>query len=158
MTDLDEAIFLCSEALELRPPPHPDRESPLRNLADAVMARSDAHTGISADLEEGILLYREVPQLRPSPHPGRSLALPNPSFTLQKMYEETLALPCLQKAISHIEELLASHCPVGHEDRLGTLETLGSLLQMQFDAKGEEEDLAYIERLNEEAGQFSTST
>jgi tetratricopeptide (TPR) repeat protein len=67
MRDLEEAISMYREALELRPSSHPDRLDSLHNLGDALSARH-RRTGIMADLEEAISLHREALELRLPPH------------------------------------------------------------------------------------------
>jgi hypothetical protein len=111
-----------------------------------------------ADLEESISLHREALDLRPSPCSDRSDTLYNLALSLHDMYEVTHALSDLQEAITCREELLELHYAVGHEDRPGTLLGLADLLQMRFDAMGQEEDLSRIEVLREEEAQLSASS
>ncbi|RXW22618.1 hypothetical protein EST38_g3240 [Candolleomyces aberdarensis] len=154
MSDFEEAISLHREALELRPSPHPDRLSSLNTLGNALQARH-RHTGMVANLEEAISLFYKALELRPSPHSARSFLLHNLIISLQAMYEETHALSHLQEAIVHSEELLEFHYTVGHHLRAGFLLTLGSFLQIRFDATRREEDLSRIMKLKEEANQLS---
>ncbi|RXW14223.1 hypothetical protein EST38_g11631 [Candolleomyces aberdarensis] len=154
MADLEEAMFLLREAIKLQPYPHPYRSYSLTHLGTALDHRH-RHTGTLADLEEAIVLHRETLELRPSPHPYRSSPLRSLVASLQAMYKETHALSYLQEAIAHCEELLAAHCPVGHRDRAYDLHQLSSLLQMRFDATKQEEDLAKITALKEEADRLS---
>jgi tetratricopeptide (TPR) repeat protein len=64
LADLEEAIVLNREALELLPPPNPDRSISLNNLALVLSKRFDK-TGQLADLEEAIHLRHEVFELLP---------------------------------------------------------------------------------------------
>ena len=61
-SDLDEAISLLRQALELRPPPHPDRSSSLNNLALALSACFDKG-GQQSDINEAISLHRQALEL-----------------------------------------------------------------------------------------------
>ncbi|RXW14714.1 hypothetical protein EST38_g11138 [Candolleomyces aberdarensis] len=156
MADLEEAISLLREAIKLRPYPNSHRSDSLYNLGNALVNRH-WRTGTLADLEEAILLYRETLELRPSPHPHRLYSLRDFVTSLRAMYEETRALCHLQEAIIHCEELV-SYCSVGHRDRGNDLNKLIFLLQMCFDATGQEEDLAKITTLKEEADRLSASS
>jgi hypothetical protein len=50
------------EALELQPPPHPDRSTSLKNLGNALWERYQ-RTKIVADIDEAISINREVLEL-----------------------------------------------------------------------------------------------
>ncbi|RXW12880.1 hypothetical protein EST38_g12975 [Candolleomyces aberdarensis] len=157
MADLEEAISLLREALELRPSPHPDRLLSLNSLGNALWHRH-RRTGTMADLEETIPLYREALELQPSSHPGRSVGLENLLMSLQLMYGKSQTLSYLQEAIAHCEELLAFHYPAGHRNRVERLRSLASLLQLRFDATGQEEDLSKFSSVKEEANRLSAQS
>jgi hypothetical protein len=74
------------------------------------------------------------------------------------MYKVTHVLLDLQEAINCHEELLELHYPAGHKDRPKTLRGLANLLQMRFDAMGQEEDLSKVAMLRKEADQLSASS
>ncbi|KAJ2936948.1 hypothetical protein H1R20_g137, partial [Candolleomyces eurysporus] len=154
LANLKEAIALLREALELRPSPDPDRSHSLNDLGNALVNYHRC-TGTLADLDEAISLFCKALELRPSPHPDRLHPLHNLVISLRAMYEETRALSHLQGAIAHCEELLAFYHPVGNQDRADCLDKLISLLQMRFDAAGQEEDLAKVARLKEEVNRLS---
>ncbi|KAJ2918262.1 hypothetical protein MD484_g2183, partial [Candolleomyces efflorescens] len=155
--DLDEAIFLYQEALELRESPHPDRSDSLYNLGYALLDRH-RRTRVMSDLEKSISLQREALELRPFPHQYRSDTLYNLALSLQDMYKVTHVLSDLQEAIAYREELLELHYAVEHADRPGTLRGLANLLQLRFDAVGQDKDLSKIAALREEADQLSTES
>jgi hypothetical protein len=96
-------------------------------------------------------LFREALEGQPSP---RSIPLNNLIMSLQLMYGETRTFSHLQEAIAHCEELFVVHCPVGHPDRAECLRLLSSLLQLRFDATGQEDDRSRISRLEEEANRL----
>ncbi|RXW12622.1 hypothetical protein EST38_g13233 [Candolleomyces aberdarensis] len=147
LADLDEAIALHREALELRAFPHPDRSHSLNNLGRAFLCHYWC-TQAMADLDEGISLFRKALELRPSPHPDRSIILHNLVTSFRAIYRATRVLSHLHEAIAHCDELLM-FCPVGHQDRADCLDDMISLLQMRFDATGQEEDLDKITALTE---------
>jgi tetratricopeptide (TPR) repeat protein len=137
--DLEEAISLHREALELppSPSPHRHRSMSLNNLGISLYDLYQRTESV-ADLEEAISLYRQALELRPSPHPDRPDSLWELSISLQAMYKATGSLPHLQEAISRDVELLDSHHPVGHEDRVETLHRLASSVEMLSAAPGQE--------------------
>ena len=73
-SDLDEAIVLHREALNLRPAPNPDRSSSLNSLAVAIQMRSE-QAGDHSDLDEAIVLHREALYLLPAPNLDRPISL-----------------------------------------------------------------------------------
>ncbi|RXW20705.1 hypothetical protein EST38_g5166 [Candolleomyces aberdarensis] len=156
IADLEEAILLCREALKLGPSSHSNcsHAQTLNNLGEALMYRY-FHTESVADLDEAVPRLREALALLPSPHPGRPGPLGSLVISLEAMYDEHRELSHLQEAIDHCRELLAYYHGVGHKDRVEWLGLLASLLQMRFEATGQEEDLADIAKLKEEANQLS---
>ena len=74
MEDLNEAVVLDREALDLRPKGHPDRAMSLNNLAIDLIIRYEQLWGVE-DLDEAIVLVREALDLRPQGHPARSRSL-----------------------------------------------------------------------------------
>jgi tetratricopeptide (TPR) repeat protein len=98
LADLEEAIVLGREALELRPPPHPHRSNSLHDLS-AYLAERSNKTGRPADLEEAILLVREALELRSSPHPQRSVSLYNLAACLSYRFNETGQLADIEEAV-----------------------------------------------------------
>ncbi|KAG6371182.1 hypothetical protein JVT61DRAFT_9804 [Boletus reticuloceps] len=74
MEDLDEAIGLDREALDLRPKGHPDWSGSLSNLAIRLSTRYN-QLGVMEDVDGAIVLNREALHLRPKGHPHRSSSL-----------------------------------------------------------------------------------
>jgi hypothetical protein len=62
MEDLDEAIVLCREALDLRPQGHPDRSASLDNLARHLCDRFIRSKQLQ-DMEEVFRLYAQLVQV-----------------------------------------------------------------------------------------------
>ena len=79
--DLDEAIALDREVVDLRPQGHPDRPTSLNNLACSFSFRYKQLGGMQ-DLDKAIVLDREALDLRPQGHPDRSRSLGNISSLL----------------------------------------------------------------------------
>ena len=71
MEDLDEAIVLVREALELRPQGHPLRSDSLNSLANGLSTRYK-RLGVMHDLDEAVALGREALDLYPQRYLDRS--------------------------------------------------------------------------------------
>jgi len=69
--DLDKAISLHRDALELHPAGHPDRCTLLGNLAN-LLTRGSEQSGEREDVDEAISLLRDALDLLPAGHPERS--------------------------------------------------------------------------------------
>jgi hypothetical protein len=76
--DLNEAITLYKQALDLLPVGHPGRSYTLNNLGNKLSSRF-THRSNENDINEVITLYREVLALYPVGHPHRSESLNNPA-------------------------------------------------------------------------------
>ncbi|KAJ2918218.1 hypothetical protein MD484_g2207, partial [Candolleomyces efflorescens] len=155
--NLEEAILCFREALKLRPSAHPDHSLYLHGLGDALLERY-RHSGAVKDLEETIVSYRKTVDLCPSHSQESSTGRASLATSLQLLYERTRSLSTLQEAIVLRAELLAFHYLEGHQDRVECLGDLANFFQMRFDVTGEEEDLAQIAELRDEASQLSPPT
>ncbi|KAI0040076.1 hypothetical protein FA95DRAFT_1503354, partial [Auriscalpium vulgare] len=108
MPDLEEAILLHREGLDLRPPGHPDRSGSLNNLANAVMTQFEQR-GRMADLEEAILLHREALALTPIGHTNRSLSFNNLANAVRTQFDQLSRIPDLEEAISLYTQAYTVH-------------------------------------------------
>jgi tetratricopeptide (TPR) repeat protein len=98
-SDLDEAISLHRQALELFLPPHPNRSASLTNLANALLTRFK-QGGQQSDLDEAISLHRQALELRPTPHPDRSSSLNNLALALLIQFQQEGQRSDLDEAMS----------------------------------------------------------
>ncbi|KAF8132951.1 TPR-like protein [Boletus edulis] len=153
VVDLDEAIVLDREALELRPNGHPDRSMPLNTLAKhSNFARKDTliapfhlstrynQLGAMADLDEVIVLDREALELCPQGHPDRSMSLNNLAIRLWTHYNQLGAMVDLDEAIVLDREALELR-PQGHPDRSMSLNNLAVRLWTRYNQLGAMVDL-----------------
>ncbi|TEB23414.1 TPR-like protein [Coprinellus micaceus] len=132
--DLEEAVMLHRQVLELRPSGHPDRSLSLNNLA-STLHTNFKRSGFVGDLEEAVMLHRQVLELRPSGHPDRSLSLNNLADTLQTNFEQSGVAGDLEEAIMLHRQALELR-PLCHPDRLLSLNNLASTLQTNFKRSG----------------------
>ena len=67
--DIDEAILLYRQSVELQPGYHSDRSLSLNNLGVALSLRFTKSNRME-DLDEALLCHRDVLKLQPWPHPN----------------------------------------------------------------------------------------
>ncbi|KAI9570923.1 hypothetical protein HD554DRAFT_2327256 [Boletus coccyginus] len=117
MEDLDEAIILDREALDLRPQGHPDRWMSLHNLSVGLSSRYRQLWGVE-DLDEAIVLRREALDLCVQGHPHRR-------------YKQLGGMEDLDEAIFLGREALDLR-PQGHPDRWMSLHSLSVGLSSRY--------------------------
>jgi tetratricopeptide (TPR) repeat protein len=137
--DLEESIGFYRQALELSPGSHPDRSSPLNNLANALSTRFKQN-GDMDDLEESIRSHREILGLFPRSHPNRSISLNNLANALLRRFGHTGQPADLEESITFHQEALELR-PGSHPDRSISLNNLGSALLTRFKQTGQLADL-----------------
>ena len=147
--DLEEAIPLQRDALELRPPGHPNRPSSLINLARCLSTRYDQLSAMG-DLEEAIILQREALELCPTGHRHHSPSLSNVALYLSTRYDRLGAVADLEEAIILHREALELRLP-GHPDRPSSLNNLARRLSTRYDQLGAVGDLEQAIILQREA-------
>ena len=139
--DLDEAISLQRQALELFPLPHPGFSLALNNLASALQIRFEQR-GRKNDLDEKIHLLRQAVEYQLPHHPNLSLSFNNLANALltrfthygQRDPSKEDELDDLDEAISLHRKFLAL-CPLNHPQRSIALHNLASSLQIGFEEK-----------------------
>ena len=127
------------QALELYPPPHPNRSSTLNNLALALRSRFEQE-GQKNDLDESIYLHRQALELHPPPHPNQSISLNNLAVALQSRFEQEGQQNDLDESIFLNRQALELR-PLPHPYRSSSLFNLANLLYIQFKQKNELNDL-----------------
>ena len=146
-SDLDEAIFLHRQALELFPLPHPGFSLSLNNLASALQIRFEQR-GQKNDLDEKIDLLRQAVKFQLPHHPNLSRSLNNLANALLTRFtqrgpsheDDPDDLVDLDEAISLHRQYLAL-CPLSHPQRSIALHNLACSLQIGFEQRRDENDL-----------------
>ena len=139
MQDLDEAIVLVREALDLRPKGYPNRSTSLINLAHLLYSLYE-QLGAMQDLDEAIILVREALDLCARGHPDRTLSLNNLAAYLCTRCKQLGEMQDLDEAIVLIREALDLY-PQGHIDRPMSLVNLAECLSSRYKQLGAREDL-----------------
>ena len=139
MSDLEEALSLYRDALELRPQGHPDRALSLGNIANCIQARA-SRLGALADLDEALALYRDTLELLPQWHPDRTVSLGGIASCLYDRFN-LLGTP------SDLDEALVFHRktlelrPQGHPHRARSMGNIANCLHARFMLLGMLSDL-----------------
>ena len=148
-SDLDEAISLHRQALELFLPPHPNRSDSLNNLASVLWTRFE-QGGQKSDLDEAISLYRQGLKLRLPPHPLRSSSLNNLAIALWTRFEQGGQQGDLDEAISLHRQALKLRLPL-HPLQSSSLNNLANALSTRFEQGGQQSDLDESTSLHRQA-------
>ncbi|KAH0833940.1 TPR-like protein, partial [Lanmaoa asiatica] len=130
MSDLEEAIILDREVLELRSCGHLDRTKSLNNLGVDLSARYH-HLGIMSDLETAIILTREALDLCPLGHPDSPSLLSNLAIYLYTRYNQLGLMNNLDEAIVFSRKVLEL-CPPWHPDRSQSVGNLAACLFARY--------------------------
>ncbi|KAJ6527122.1 hypothetical protein B0H19DRAFT_861967, partial [Mycena capillaripes] len=102
--DINEAIGLHQEALELRAIPHPYHDESLNNLANALLARFEHSEEDIEDINQAIGFHRKALKLCTAPHPGHSQSLVNLAYALCIRFEQNEKPKDLNKAMRLYKE------------------------------------------------------
>ncbi|KAG6332358.1 hypothetical protein ID866_6730 [Astraeus odoratus] len=137
--DLDGAISLNEQGLELYPVGHADRPPSLANLANCIYARYQPQAALG-DLEEAISLHQQALEFYPVGHQNRSSSLASLANCMHSRYKSQGALGDLEEAISILHEVLEL-CPVGHPNRSPILGNLAICMHSRYQSQGAVGDL-----------------
>ena len=114
MEDLNEAVVLDREALDLCLQGHPDRAMSLNNLAIDLVIRYEQLWGVE-DLDEAIVLVRGALDLRPQGHPAQSRSLNDLArflcnrFTRSNQLQDKEELFTLYTQLVHAPQIVSSN-------------------------------------------------
>ncbi|KAI9455530.1 TPR-like protein [Boletus coccyginus] len=139
MGDLERAIALYRESLDLCPQGHPAQSLSLNGLSVGLSTRYQQLWKIE-DLDEAIVLSRDALDLHPQGHRDRSVSLNNLVVDLSSRYKHLGTIEDLDEAIVFCQEAL-NLCPHGHPDRLMSLNNLAVDLFTRYKQLGRIEDL-----------------
>ncbi|KAF2465628.1 uncharacterized protein BDR25DRAFT_239619, partial [Lindgomyces ingoldianus] len=97
MEDLEKAIRVARQAVEVTPDDHPDLAGRLNNLGNKLKSRYK-RTGKMEDLEEAIRVARQAVEVTPDDHPHLAACLNNLGNKLESRYERTGKMENLEEA------------------------------------------------------------
>ncbi|KAG2141095.1 TPR-like protein [Suillus clintonianus] len=137
--DLDEAMTLLREALDLFPVGHTNRSTVLGNLGKVLSTRFN-HRGNDQDLDQAIMLDKDALALCPVGDPDRPMSLNNLASGLYTRFQHRGNDQDLDDATMLHRDALALR-PVGHPDRYMSFINLASVLSTRFRHRGNDQDL-----------------
>ncbi|KAJ6566335.1 CHAT domain-containing protein [Mycena capillaripes] len=147
--DLDNAIGLHHEAVDLQPAPHPGRGSALNSLGNGLNVRFRARHDVR-DLDSAIELHREALDLHAALHPDRVRCLIYLGNVLHERFQTRGDAGDLDSAIElHREALDLRPAPNPYRGRC--LIYLGDVLHERFRTRGDAGDLDNSIALHREA-------
>ncbi|KAG6327870.1 hypothetical protein ID866_11219, partial [Astraeus odoratus] len=147
--DLEEAILLHQQALELLPVGHIYRPGSLFSIANCMQCRYYSQ-GALGDLEEAISLHQQALELFPVSHPNRPSSLGSLAICMQLRYDSLGALEDLEEAIS-LHQQAFDLFPVSHPDRPSSLNNFAKSMQSRYYSLGVLGDLDEAISLDQEA-------
>ncbi|KAF8436306.1 CHAT domain-containing protein [Boletus edulis BED1] len=139
MEDLDDAIALAKEALDLCPKGDPVRSILLNTLVTRLSRRYDQF-GVKEDLDKAIALAREALDLCPTGHPDRAMSLGNLALCLSTRYNLLGVMGDLDEAIILDRQALGLF-QKGHPHRSKSVNNLASYLSTRYEQLGAMGDL-----------------
>ncbi|KAF8546094.1 hypothetical protein OG21DRAFT_1491587 [Imleria badia] len=131
LSDLEEALALERNALELFPEGHPGRSTSLSYLALYLHSRFKQLRMLS-DLEEALALERNALELFPEGHPDRSTSLSNLALFLHSRFKQLGMLSDLEEALE-LQRNASELLPERHPDRAASLGSLAASLHSRFE-------------------------
>ncbi|KAH7013791.1 TPR domain-containing protein [Ilyonectria destructans] len=137
--DLEEAIHLYQESLNLTPDDQPDRSRRLGRLGHGFETRGN-RTGAMSDLEMAIQRYQESLDLTTDDHPERAHQLGGLGDGYRNRYLTGGAMADLETSIQLYQNAL-DLTPHNHQDRAFRVQSLGTGYQERYRRTDEMSDL-----------------
>ncbi|TEY33873.1 hypothetical protein BOTCAL_0660g00010 [Botryotinia calthae] len=147
--DLDRAIEIAQEALDLTPQGHSNRPERLNNLGNRLFDKY-SFTSEKADLDRAIEIAQEALDLTPQGHSNRPTLLNNLGSYLSTKYSFTSEKADLDRAIEVTQEAV-DLTPQGHSKRPTLLKNLGNHLSTKYSLTSEKADLDRAIEVTQEA-------
>ncbi|KAH9485774.1 hypothetical protein JR316_0002689 [Psilocybe cubensis] len=137
--DLEQAISLFRQIIELQHPPHFDLPLHLSNLAQALSTKFKQE-GELDDLDEAIALSRRSLDLAPLSHPNRHGFMENLGVVLSARFRHEGQPDDLDESISLLRQSMKIQQSLGSEQS-STLTNFANSLLTRFNQKGDLQDL-----------------
>ena len=139
MEDLEEAILVARQAVDVTPKDHPDLAGWLNNLGTKLESRYE-RTGEMEDLKEALRVARQAVDVTPEDHPDLAGRLNNLGTKLERRYERTGKIEDLEEAIQ-VARQAVNVTPKDYLDLAAWLNNLGTKLGRRYKRTGKIEDL-----------------
>ncbi|KAJ7249039.1 CHAT domain-containing protein [Mycena rebaudengoi] len=147
--DIDEAVTLHREALEIHAATHPNWGMSLNDLANAVHTRFE-QCGDPKDIDEAIMLHREALEIHAAPHPNQGMSLNNLANAVHTRFEQCGDPKDIDEAIMLHREALEIHV-APHPNQGMSLNNLANAVGKRFQQRGDPKDIDEAIMLHREA-------
>ncbi|KAF7502886.1 hypothetical protein GJ744_004955 [Endocarpon pusillum] len=147
--NLEEAIRVARQVIEVTPDDHPNLAAGLNNLGNKLESRYK-RTGRIEDLEEAIRVARQAVKITPDDHPDLAGRLNNLGSKLGCRYERIGKIEDLEEAIRVTRQAIKI-TPDDHPDLAGRLNNLGNKLESRYKRTSKIEDLEQAIRVTRQA-------
>ncbi|EIN03484.1 hypothetical protein PUNSTDRAFT_139480 [Punctularia strigosozonata HHB-11173 SS5] len=152
LDDLNEAIKLSQQSLDLRPSGSPSRDIALNNHATILIMRYEK-TGDPEDLRQAIDTYERTLALRPEGHPNRSVSLANLAVAITSRFRAQGSADDMDGALELLYQSLEL-TPAPHSRRPYSLMNIAVLLVSRYHQFQEARDLDECVRLLDQMGEL----
>ncbi|THU76030.1 TPR-like protein, partial [Dendrothele bispora CBS 962.96] len=132
--DIENAILVSQQAVNLTPDGHADKAAWLNNLGNAFQRQFEC-LGKLRDIENAILVTRQAVDLTPDNHVLKAGLLNNLGSALQSRFEHLGELRDIEEAIL-VNQQAVVLIPDGHALKAACLNSLGSALSHRFQYLG----------------------
>jgi len=139
MDDLNDAVDVARQAVDITPLDHPDRARRLNNLGNRLSHRFE-RTGSTDDLNDAVDVARQAVDATPLDHPDRARLLNNLGSWFGHRFGRTGSMDDINDAVD-IARQAVDATPLDHPDRVGLLNNLGIWLGRRFERTGSMDDL-----------------
>ncbi|KAF5332920.1 hypothetical protein D9758_015972 [Tetrapyrgos nigripes] len=140
--DIENAILVTQQAVNLTPDGHANKASFLNNLGNAIQCRFQC-VGELGDIENAIRVKQEAVNLTPDGYADKAAKLNNLGGALQCRFERLGELGDIEDAIRVLQQAV-DLTPDGHADKAARLNNLGGALQGRFEHIGELGDIKNV--------------
>ncbi|KAF5342847.1 hypothetical protein D9758_013351 [Tetrapyrgos nigripes] len=147
--DIELAIRVMQQAVDLTPDAHADKARRLNDLGDALQRRFE-RLGELGDIELAIRVMQQAVDLTPDGHADKAHQLNNLGNALQRRFERLGELGDIELAIRVMQQAV-DLTPGGHADKARRLNDLGNALQCRFERLGELGDIELAIRVMQQA-------
>jgi tetratricopeptide (TPR) repeat protein len=139
LSDLEDAISILRDVVDLTPLGHPAKPGYLNNLGNSFLVRFK-HLGELSDLEDAISRHRDAVNLSPHGHPDKHTRVNSLGISLSARFGRLGELKDLEDALLAFRDAVEL-TPHGHPDKLTRVNNLGTSLKVRFERLGELNDL-----------------
>ncbi|RYP45618.1 hypothetical protein DL768_008055 [Monosporascus sp. mg162] len=137
--DLNRAVDVAGQAVDITPQDHLDRAAILYNLGNRLRKRFE-RTGSIDDLNRAVDVATQLVDATSQDHPDRAIRLNNLGNWFCMRFERTGSIDDLNRAVDIADQVI-NVTPQGHPYQAGYLNNLGNWLGIRFELTGSINDL-----------------